>query len=81
MLFEIGENNHPNWFNKGTWYNTAICSKFHGKLFEDFIRHARTDIYHLMCSIIKHDKQKPLYEYEESSIGDRPIPKNEKKKH
>ena len=56
MLYEIDKSNHPNWFNKGPWYNTEICSKLHGKLFEDSITHARIDIYHLMCSIVAHDK-------------------------
>ena len=47
-----------------------------GKMFEDFIRYARQDKYRLMCSIISHDKKQPSYEFEESSIGDRLIPKN-----
>ena len=76
MLYKTEENNHPDWFNKYPWYKTAICSKFHGKLFEDFIKHAGTYRYNLMCSIIAHDKQQPLYEDEESSIGYIPIPKN-----
>ena len=59
MFYEIEENDHPDWFNTGPWYNTSICSKLHGKLFEDFIRHARTDIYHLICSIVAHDKKQP----------------------
>ena len=46
-------------------------------MFKDFIRHARTDRYHLICSIISHAKEQPFYEDEERSIGDRPIPKNE----
>ena len=74
MLYETEENNHPDWFNKGTLYNTSICSKLHGKLIEYFIRNARTERYHLMCYIIAHDKQQTLYEDEESIIGDRPIP-------
>ena len=45
-------------------------------MFDDFIIHARIDIYHLMCSIIAHDKKEPSYEYEERSIGNKPIPKN-----
>ena len=45
-------------------------------MFEDLIRHAIPDIYHLMCYIIAHDKKEPLYEDEESSIVDRPILKN-----
>ena len=63
ILYEIEESNHTYWLNKGKWYNTAICSKFQGKMFEDFIRHARIDIYHIMCSIIAHDK-KTSYENE-----------------
>ena len=49
-------------------------------MFEDFIRHARTDRYHLMCSIVAHDKKQPSYEDEERSIGDRPNPKKAKEK-
>ena len=48
MKYEIDKIIHPNWLNKGTWDNTDICSKFHGKLFEDFITPARTDRYNLM---------------------------------
>ena len=44
-------------------------------MFEYFIRHTRTDRYHLMCSIIAH-KKKTSYEDEESSIRDIPIPNN-----
>ena len=76
LFYEIEENNHPNWLNKCPWYNTAICSKLHGKMFEDFIRHARTDRYHLVCSIIAHDKKQTSYEDEEIIIGDRQTPKN-----
>ena len=54
-LYKTGENNHPDWLNKGPCYNTAVCSKLYGKLFEDFIRHAIANRYHLMCSIIEHD--------------------------
>ena len=48
MLYEIDKSNHPNWFNKGPWYNTEICSKLHGKMFEDSITHAKIVIYNLM---------------------------------
>ena len=57
MLYEIKENNHTNWFNKGPWYNTSICSKLHVKVFENFIKNAITDRYNLMLSIIAHNKQ------------------------
>ena len=59
MKYEIGKSNHPVWLNKVPWYKKDICSKFHGKLFEDFITHARTDIYNLLCSIVAHDKKEP----------------------
>ena len=62
--------------NKGPWYNIDIFSRLHGSLFEDFIMHARTDRYNIMCSLVEHDKELPDYEYYESSIGDRLITKN-----
>ena len=55
MLYEIDKSNHPNWLNKSPWYNTEICSRLHGSLFEDFITHARTDRYNLMCYLVAHD--------------------------
>ena len=62
--------------NKGPWYNTAICSKLHGSLFEDFITHSKTDRYNLLCSIVEHDKKYPDYEDDERSIGDSLINKH-----
>ena len=56
MKYEIDESNHQYWFNKVPWYNTDICSRLHGSLLEDFIIHARTDRYNLMCSLVAHDK-------------------------
>ena len=38
----------------GPWYTTSICNKLHGNIFEGLIINARTDIYHVMCSIDKH---------------------------
>ena len=35
----------------GPWYNTYICNKLHGEMFERFIRNARTDRYNIICSI------------------------------
>ena len=43
----------------GTWYNTSICKKLHGTVFEEYIRNARNDRYNLMCSIDAHVKQQP----------------------
>ena len=34
IKYEMDESNHPDWLNKGTWYNTAICSSLSGSLFE-----------------------------------------------
>ena len=42
---------NPDWLTGGPWYNTYICKKLHGKLFEGFIINARTDRYHIMCYI------------------------------
>ena len=58
---EIDENNHQDWLNKGPLYNTSICFKLHGSMFEYFITHARTDRYNLMCSLVAYDKIQPAY--------------------
>ena len=76
MKYEIDESNNQDWLNKDPWYNIAICSRLHGSLFEDFITHARTDRYNLMCYLVAHDKKQPSYEDEERIIEDRLIPKN-----
>ena len=57
MKYEIDEINHQDCLNKVPWYNTYICSRLHGSLFEDFITYARTDRYNLMCSLVAHDKK------------------------
>ena len=67
---------HQYWFNNGPRYNTDICSRLHGSLFEDFITHTRNDRYNRICSLVAHDKNIPDYEYDEISIGYRLIPKN-----
>ena len=43
----------------GPWYNTFICKKLHGKVFEGSIRNSITDIYNIMCSIDAHEKEHP----------------------
>ena len=62
--------------NKGPWYNTSICLKLHGSMFEDFITHARPYRYNLMCSLVVHDKIQLDYEIDEIIIGDSLIPKD-----
>ena len=68
MKYNIDGNNKQYWLNKDPWYNTDICLKLHGSIFEDFITHARTDIYNFMCSLVAHDKIQPNSEDDESSI-------------
>ena len=76
MKYEIEENNHQDWLNKGPWYNPSICLKLHGSMFEYFITHARTYRYNIMCSFVANDKMQPNYDDDEISIRDRSIPDN-----
>ena len=41
----------------GPWYNTSICKTLHGKVFERFIKNARTERYNIMCSIDAQKKE------------------------
>ena len=45
-------------------------------MLEDFIKHARTDRYNLMCSIVSHDRKIPSYEDDEKNIGYKLITKH-----
>ena len=56
MKYEMDENNHQDWLNKGPWYNIDICSGLHVSMFGYFITHARTDRYNIMCYLVAHDK-------------------------
>ena len=40
----------------GPWYNTYICKKLYGKLFEGFIINARTGRYDIICSIYAYER-------------------------
>ena len=40
MKYEIDKSDHQDWLNKGSWYNTNICSRLHKIMFEDFITHS-----------------------------------------
>ena len=55
MKYEMDENYHQDWLNKGPWYNTDICLRLNGSLFEYFITHARTNRYNILCSLVTHD--------------------------
>ena len=76
MKYDTEEDNHPDWLNKGPWYNTVICYKWHGTMFEDFIINYRTDRYNIICSITTNDKQQPIYNDYVRIGGGRLIPKN-----
>ena len=52
----MNKTNHQDWLNKGPWYNTSICSKLYGSMFDDFITQAITDRYNLMCYLVAHDR-------------------------
>ena len=56
------------------WYNTSICNKLHGKVFEAFIRNARTDRYNIMCSIDAYEKEHQSSCHDGSSGGGFPLP-------
>ena len=45
------DTHNSDWMKGGPWYNTYICKKLHGKLFEEFIINAINDRYNIMCSI------------------------------
>ena len=74
------KNSHQDCLNKVPWYNTSICFKFCGSIFEYFITHDRADRYNIMCSLVAHDKIQPNYEDDEIIILDRSIPKYAKTK-
>ena len=59
------------------WYNTSICKKLHGKVFEAFIVNARTDRYNIMCSIDAYEREHQSDScYDGSSGGGCPLPKH-----
>ena len=51
------QNNCPYWILNSPWYNTTICSKLHGLVFEDYFTTSKRDKYNLMCSIEAHEKK------------------------
>ena len=76
IKYDMDWKSHQCWLNKGPWYNTSICLKLHGNMFEYFIIHSITDRYNIMCSLVAHYKIQPNYEDDEKLIGDRSIPKH-----
>ena len=70
------DKHNPEWMTGGTWYNTYIYRKLHGKVFDGFIRNARTDIYNIMCSIDAHEKEHQSSCDDDSSGEGSSLPKN-----
>ena len=68
------DKHNPDWITGGPWYNTSICKQLHRKVFEVFIRNARTKKYNLMSSIGAHEKNYPSVHDDGSSGGGSPIP-------
>ena len=65
------------WMTGGPCYNTFICKKLHGKLFEAFITIERTDRYNIMYSIDAYEIEHQLYNCDDGiSSGGYPLPKN-----
>ena len=67
---------NSDWLSGGPWYNTSICKKLHGKLFEGFIKNARPDRYHIMCSTDAHEQYHQSSSCDVIRCGDCPLPKN-----
>ena len=47
---------NSDWMTGGPWYNTSICNKLHGNVFEGFNINARTDTYNIMCCIDAYER-------------------------
>ena len=57
IKYETVENN-PDWLNKVPWYNTTICSKLHGTLFNQSGLFATVSYLILLFEEMIHDKLK-----------------------
>ena len=75
LKYDMDKHN-SDWMTGGPWYNTSICKKLHGKVFEGFIINARTDRYSIMCSIDAHEKEYQSYCDYGSSGGGCSLPSN-----
>ena len=53
------DKHNSEWMTGGPWYNTYICKKLNGNVFEGFIINARTDRYNIICSVDAHEKEYP----------------------
>ena len=60
---------NSDWLTGGPWYNTYICKKFYGKLFEGFIINSRTDRYNIMFYIDAYEREHKSSSYDYGSSG------------
>ena len=68
---------NSDWMTGGPCYNTYICKRLHGKVFEVFIINARTDRYNIMCSIYAYYRENQSYRCDDGrSGGGYPLPTN-----
>ena len=67
------------WMINFPWYNTMICSRLHGLLYEYYVTTAIRERYSIMRSIEDHNKEKPTINYDTSSGGDIPLTYNSTK--
>ena len=51
------DKHNSEWMTCVTWYNTYICKKLHGEVFQGFITNEITDRNIIMCYIDAHEKE------------------------
>ena len=61
MKYEIDGSNHPDWLNKGPWYNTDICSSCMENILK-ILFHMQEQIDIISCVLFLHMIKKPSYE-------------------
>ena len=61
---------NSDWITGGTWYNTYICKKLHGKIFDTFIINAITDRSDIMCSIDAYEREHQSSRCDDGSSGE-----------
>ena len=69
------------WIEKGTWYNTTICTKLNGQRSEDYFKTRYKYRYNLMCYVYAYDKENAPMTNDASSGGGIPMPSTSYKKH
>ena len=75
LQYDMDKHNSE-WMTVGPWYNTCICKKLHGNVFEGSFRNSGTDRYNIMCSIDAHEKDHTSSHNDSSSSGGFPLPSN-----